>query len=147
MQKILLFCLPLDNHRHCCNHNMIHLYFLHLTMASDGNIFDTPQKNKHGKSLVLTNEKKTSSTKLSMSLSTPSTVSSRLSTNVLSSLSPLLLSVVSQTKKRLHLSDDKKPQKKTPKEPQTKTTKEPRLAAYDIDWFNSAATNNKCLTA
>ncbi len=58
MQKILLFYLPLDNHRHCCNHNMIHLHFLHLTMASDGNIFDTPQKNKHGKSLVSTNEKK-----------------------------------------------------------------------------------------
>jgi hypothetical protein len=27
-------------------------------MASDGNIFDTPKKNKHGKSLVSTNEKK-----------------------------------------------------------------------------------------
>ncbi len=92
-----------------------------------------------------------------MSPSTPSTVSSRSSTNVLSSslplslpsLSPLsspsLLSVVSQTKKRLHLSNDKNPKKKTPKEPQTKTTKEPRLPAYDINWFNSTATKNKCL--
>ncbi len=101
---------------------IIHLYFLHQTMASNGNIFDTPQKNKHCKSLVLTNEKKTSSTKLSMSPSTPSTVSSWLSTVVLLSLSPSLspsssplslpssspslLSVVSQTKKRLLLTDD-----------------------------------------
>ncbi len=59
---------------------------------------------------------------------------------------PLLLSVVSQTKKRLHLSDDEeKPKKKIPKEPKTKTTKEPKLAAYNIDWFDSAATKNECL--
>ena len=96
-----------------------------------------------------------------MSPSTPSTVSSRLSTNVSSSSSPLSspsllpslspslspssLSVVSQTKKRLLLTDDEKPKKKTPEEPNTKTTKEPRLAAYDIDWFDSAATKNECL--
>jgi hypothetical protein len=92
-----------------------------------------------------------------MSPSTPSIVSSRSLTNVSSSLSPLSspllspsslpssLSVVSQTKKRLHLSDDKNPKKKTLKEPQTKTTKEPQLPAYDIDWFDSAATKNKCL--
>ncbi len=132
---------------------IIHLYILHLTsMASDGNIFDTPPKNKHGKLLVST-KKKNSLSKLSMSPSTPSTVSSRSSIDVLSSSlpswSPLSLSsslsVVSQTKKRLHLSNDEKPQKKTPKEPQTKTTKEPRLAAYDIDWFDLTATKNECL--
>ncbi len=91
-----------------------------------------------------------------MSPSTPSTVSSRSSTDVLStssspsssspSSSPSSLSVVSQTKKRLNLSDDKeKPKKKTPKEPQTKTTKEPKLAADDINWFDSAATKNEIL--
>ncbi len=96
-----------------------------------------------------------------MSLSTPSTVSSQLLTNFLSSSlpslsplpspslsplsSPLSLSVVSQTKKRLLLTDDEKPKKKTLEEPNTKTTKEPRLAAYDINWFNLAATKKECL--
>jgi hypothetical protein len=40
-------------------------------------------------------------------------------------------------KKRLLLSDDNKPKKKT----QT----EPKLAAYDIDWFDSTSTKNECL--
>ena len=39
--------------------------------------------------------------------------------------------------KRLLLSDDNKPKKKT--------QKEPKLAAYDIDWFDSTSTKNKCL--
>jgi hypothetical protein len=65
----------------------------------------------------------------------------------LSSSSPSLLSVVLQTslltptkstlKKRLVLSNDNKPKKKT--------QKEPKLAAYDIDWFDSTSTKNKCL--
>jgi hypothetical protein len=40
-------------------------------------------------------------------------------------------------KKRLVLSNDDKPKKKT--------QKEPKLAAYDIDWFDSTSTKNKCL--
>jgi hypothetical protein len=71
----------------------------------------------------------------------------------LSSSSPSLLSVVSQTlsltlttltlKKRLILNDNNKPKKKTQRvEPKAK---EPKLAAYDIDWFNSTSTKNKCL--
>jgi hypothetical protein len=56
-----------------------------------------------------------------------------------------LLSVVLQTKKRLLLTDIEKPKKKTPEDPITKTTKEARLAAYKIDWFNSASTKNKIL--
>ncbi len=40
-------------------------------------------------------------------------------------------------KKRLLLSDDNKPKKKT--------QKEPKLAAYDINWFDSTSTKNKCL--
>ena len=40
-------------------------------------------------------------------------------------------------KKRLLLSDDDKPKKKT--------KKEPKLAAYDIDWFDSTSTKNECL--
>jgi hypothetical protein len=40
-------------------------------------------------------------------------------------------------KKRLLLSDDDKPKRKT--------QKEPKLAAYDIDWFDSTSTKNECL--
>ena len=96
-----------------------------------------------------------------MSLSTPLTVSNQLSTNFLSSslpsLSPLSsplssslssassLSVVLQTKKRLLLTNNKKPKKKTPEDPITKTTKEPKLAAYEIEWFDSAAMKNEIL--
>ncbi len=40
-------------------------------------------------------------------------------------------------KKRLLLSDDDNPKKKT--------QKEPKLAVYDIDWFDSTSTKNKCL--
>jgi hypothetical protein len=83
-----------------------------------------------------------------MSPSTPLTVSSQLSTDVLSTSSslpssslpsslPSSLSVVLQTKKRLNLSDDE--------EKPTKTAKERKLAAYDIDWFDSAATKHKTL--
>ncbi len=43
----------------------------------------------------------------------------------------------STLKKRLLLSDDDKPKKKT--------QKEPKLAAYDIDWFDSTSTKNECL--
>jgi hypothetical protein len=70
-----------------------------------------------------------------------------------SSSSPLLLSVVSQTllltsttstlKKRLILNDDNKSKKKTQRV--ESKTKEPKLAAYDIDWFDSTSTQNKCL--
>ncbi len=38
-------------------------------------------------------------------------------------------------KKRLLFSDDNKPKKKT--------QKEPKLAAYNIDWFDSTSTKNK----
>jgi hypothetical protein len=64
----------------------------------------------------------------------------------LSSSSPSSLSVVSQTstlKKRLILNDNNKPRKKT--QSVESKAKEPKLAAYDIDWFDSTSTQNKCL--
>jgi hypothetical protein len=70
-----------------------------------------------------------------------------------SSSSPLLLSVVSQTlsltlttstlKKRLILNDNNKPKTKTQRV--ESKAKEPKLAAYDIDWFDSTSIQNKCL--
>ncbi len=125
-------------------------------MANPNPIFDTPTKIKHGKLLLSIMDEKKKSAKLSKpplvksSPSTASTVSSQSLTDFLSSLSPSslpsLLSVVSQTsslmsmkltlKKRLLLSDDDKPKKKT--------QKEPKLAAYDIDWFDSTSTKNEC---
>jgi hypothetical protein len=78
----------------------------------------------------------------------------------LSLSSPLLLSAVlkmlslSSTtlriKKRLVLKDDnnhasKKPKKKTHRIDSKVNHQEPKLAAYDIDWFDSASTTNKCL--
>jgi hypothetical protein len=78
----------------------------------------------------------------------------------LSSSSPLLLSAVLRTsslfsttptiKKRLVLNDDnnhasKKPKKKTHRIDSKVNHQEPKLAAYDIDWFNSASTTNECL--
>jgi hypothetical protein len=71
----------------------------------------------------------------------------------LSSSSPSLLSVVLQTllltstaltlKKRLILNNDNKPKKKTQRV-ESKAT-EPKLAAYDIDWFDSTLTQKECL--
>jgi hypothetical protein len=53
------------------------------------------------------------------------------------------MSTTSTLKKRLILNDDNKP-KKTTQRVESKA-KEPKLAAYDIDWFNSTSTQNKCL--
>jgi hypothetical protein len=62
----------------------------------------------------------------------------------------LLTSTASRIKKRLILNDDnnhtsKKPKKKTQHVDSKANHQEPKLAAYDIDWFNSASTQNKCL--
>jgi hypothetical protein len=46
-------------------------------------------------------------------------------------------------KKRLILIDDNKPKKKTQRV--ESKSKEPKLAAYNIDWFDSTSTQNKCL--
>ncbi len=46
-------------------------------------------------------------------------------------------------KKRLILNDDNKPKKKT--QCVESKAKEPKLAAYDIDWFDSTSTQNECL--
>ncbi len=85
--------------------------------------------------------------------STASTASARSSMDFSSSSSPLLLFVVSQTswlmstmlmlKKRLILNNDNKLKKKTQRV--ESKAKEPKLAAYDIDWFDSTSTQNKCL--
>jgi hypothetical protein len=53
-------------------------------------------------------------------------------------------------KKRLVLNDDnnhasKKPKKKTQRVDSKANHQETKLAAYDIDWFDSASTQNKCL--
>jgi hypothetical protein len=46
-------------------------------------------------------------------------------------------------KKRLILNDDNKPKKKTQRV--ESNAKEPKLAAYNIDWFDSTSAQNKCL--
>jgi hypothetical protein len=46
-------------------------------------------------------------------------------------------------KKRLISNDDNKPKKKTQRV--ESKAKEPKLAAYNIDWFDSTSTQNKCL--
>ncbi len=81
--------------------------------------------------------------------STPSTVSSCSSTEFLSTSSPSTMSAVSNSssvlsttskiKKRLVLDDVDHCVKTKPKKNNQK------LAAYDIDWLDSSATNNKCL--
>jgi hypothetical protein len=80
---------------------------------------------------------------------TPLTVSSRLSTEFLSMSSPLSMSAVSKSlsvplrisnvNKRLILDDVDHRAKTKPKK------QEPKLAAYDIDWFDSLAIKNECL--
>jgi hypothetical protein len=92
--------------------------------------------------------------------STALTVSAQLSTDFLSPSSPSSLSAVLKTsslssttltiKKRLVLNNNnnhasKKPKKKTHRIDSKVNHQEPKLAAYDIDWFNSASTQNKCL--
>jgi hypothetical protein len=94
------------------------------------------------------------------SLFTALTVSAQLLMDFLSSSSPLSLSAVLKTslltsttstiKKRLVLNDDnnhvsKKPKKKTQRVDSKANHQEPKLAAYNIDWFDSALTQNKCL--
>jgi hypothetical protein len=54
-----------------------------------------------------------------------------------------LTSTTLTLKKRLILNNDNKPKKKTQRV--ESKAKEPKLAAYDIDWFNSTSTQNKCL--
>jgi hypothetical protein len=115
-------------------------------------------KNKNGKSRSKVVKKTTLSKVLiplvfKSSPSTASTASAQSLTDFLSSSSQSLLSVVSQTlsltlttstlKKRLILNDNNKPKKKTQRV--ESKAKEPKLAAYDIDWFNSTSTQNKCL--
>jgi hypothetical protein len=46
-------------------------------------------------------------------------------------------------KKRLILNNDNKPKKKT--QHVESKAKEPKLAAYNIDWFDSTSTQNECL--
>jgi hypothetical protein len=46
-------------------------------------------------------------------------------------------------KKKLILNDDNKPNKKTQRV--ESKAKEPKLAAYNIDWFDSTSTQNECL--
>ena len=80
---------------------------------------------------------------------TPLTVSSRSSTEFLSMSSPSSMSAVSKpssvpstisnVNKRLVLDDVDHRAKTKPKK------QEPKLAAYDIDWFDSSAIKNKCL--
>jgi hypothetical protein len=58
--------------------------------------------------------------------------------------------MTSTIKKRLVLNDNnnyasKKPKKKTHCIDSKVNHQEPKLAAYDIDWFNSALTQNECL--
>jgi hypothetical protein len=92
--------------------------------------------------------------------STALTVSAQSLMDYLSSSSPLSLSAVSKKSsltsttstiwKRLVLNDDnnhasKKPKKKTQRVDSKANHQEPKLAAYDIDWFNSASTKNECL--
>jgi hypothetical protein len=60
------------------------------------------------------------------------------------------MSTTSTIKKRLILNDNnnhasKKPKKKTQRVDSKANHQEPKLAAYDIDWFDSALTQNKCL--
>jgi hypothetical protein len=98
--------------------------------------------------------------KLSPLSSTALTVSSRLLTDFLSAApSPLLLSVSSKTsslssttlniKKRLFLdSPDNHRKSKSKKKAhciKSMMNEEPKLAAYNVDWFNSTLTKNKCL--
>jgi hypothetical protein len=126
--------------------------------STNKTMFDTPTKNKNGKSLLKV-EKKTTLSEVLIPLvfdsapSTASTASAQLSMDFLSLSSPSLLSVVSQAssltlttltlKKRLILNNDNKPKKKT--QCVESKAKEPKLAAYDIDWFDSTPTQNKCL--
>ena len=80
---------------------------------------------------------------------TPSTVSSRSSTDWSSASSPSSLSAVSKSssvllttsniKKRLILNADDQRAKTKPK------NQEPKLAAYNVDWFDSSATKNECM--
>jgi hypothetical protein len=89
--------------------------------------------------------------------STASNVSSQLLMDFLlaSSMSSLsaasktssLLSTTSNIKKRLVLDspDNQSQPKKKAHCIKSMTKQEPKLAAYDIDWFNSMATENKCL--
>jgi hypothetical protein len=49
----------------------------------------------------------------------------------------------STLKKRLILNDNNKPKKKIQRV--ESKAKEPKLAAYNIDWFDSTLTKNKCL--
>ncbi len=81
--------------------------------------------------------------------STPSTVSSQLLTDLFLASSPSSLSAVlkslsvslttSNIKKRLVLDDDDHHANTKPK------YQEQKLAAYDVDWFDSSATKNECI--
>ncbi len=91
--------------------------------------------------------------------STASNVSSQLSMDFLLAPSPLSLSAVSKTsslssttltlniKKRLVLDspDNQCQHKKKAHRIKSMMKQEPNLAAYDIEWFNSMSTKNKCL--
>jgi hypothetical protein len=152
--------LPVCSHCHHCKHTVAPKHsFLGETMASTNEtMFDTLTKNKNGKLLLKVGKKPALSKVLiplvfESSPSTTSTVSARSLMDFLSLSSPSLLSVVLQTslltlttstlKKRLILNDNNKPKKKT-KRVESKA-KELKLAAYDIDWFNSTLTTNECL--
>ncbi len=95
--------------------------------------------------------------KLSPSSSTTSNVSSQSLMDFLLSSSPSSLSAVSKTsslssstsniKKRLVLDspDNQCQPKKKAHCIKSMMKQEPKLAAYDVDWFNSTSTKNKCL--
>ncbi len=153
--------LPVCSHRHHCKHTVSPKHsFLGETMASTNEtMFDTPTKNKNGKSLSKVGKKNLCLSKVwippvfESSPSTALTASAWSLMDFSSSSSPLLPSVVSQTlllrstmstlKKWLILNDDNKPKKKTQRV--ESKAKEPKLAAYDIDWFDSTSTLNECL--
>jgi hypothetical protein len=133
--------------------------------STNETIFNTPMKKKNGKLLLKVGKKRTTSEVIispvfESSPSTASTVSAQSSMDFLSSSSQSLLSAVSKTslltsttstiKKRLVLNNDnnhvsKKPKKKTQRVDSKANHQEPKLAAYDIDWFDSASTQNDCL--
>jgi hypothetical protein len=89
--------------------------------------------------------------------STTLNVSSRLSMDIFLALSPLLLSAASKTsslslsmsniKKRLVLTslDNLNQAKKKAHHNKPLKKQEPKLAAYEVDWFNSSSTKNECL--
>jgi hypothetical protein len=107
------------------------------------------KKTSKGVVLLVSNSSLSSSAALNMS--------SQLSLDFLSASSPLLLSAASKTsslllttsntKKRFILDspDNQSQPKKKAHCIKSMMKQEPKLAAYDVDWFNSTSAKNKCL--